>query len=67
MRDVPGGAGLSYGRTYFTSSPARIAAIPVGYADGYAFGLSNRSEVIVRGRRCPVRGRVTMNENLPGA
>ncbi len=64
VRDVSGGAGISYGRTYFTSSPARIAAIPVGYADGYPFGASNRAEVLVRGRRCPVRGRVTMNETL---
>lgn len=64
IRDLPGGASISYGRTYRTSGPVRIAAIPVGYADGYRLGLSNRSDVLVRGVRCPVRGQVTMNEML---
>ena len=44
--------------------PERIAAIPVGYADGYPQALSNRADVLVRGKRCPIRGRVTMNEIL---
>lgn len=64
VRQLPGGVSISYGRTYYTPGPQRIAAIPVGYADGYPQMLSNRADVIVRGKRCPIRGRVTMNEIL---
>lgn len=62
MRDLPGGAGISYGRTYKTPGPMRAAVIPVGYADGYRHTLSNRAEVLIRGIRCPIRGRVCMDE-----
>ncbi len=64
IRDMPGGASVSYGRTYRTPGPTKLASIPIGYADGYRLGLSNGGDVLVRGRRCPVRGRVTMNEML---
>jgi alanine racemase len=64
IHNAPGGSSISYGRTYFTPSPAKIAALPIGYADGYPVLLSNKAEVIVRGKRCPVRGRITMNETL---
>lgn len=64
VRNIAGGASISYGRTYFAPSPMRVAALPVGYADGYPFHLSNKSDVLIRGTRCPVRGRVTMNEML---
>jgi alanine racemase len=62
VRQVAGGTSISYGRTYFAPSPLRVAAIPVGYADGYSVALSNKAEVLIRGKRCPIRGRVTMNE-----
>ena len=39
---------------------ARIAVVPVGYADGYPRALGNRASVLVGGRRCPIRGRVCM-------
>jgi alanine racemase len=64
IRNAKSGESISYGRTYFTGSNARIAEIPVGYADGYPVALSNKSSVLVHGRRCPVRGRVTMNQTL---
>lgn len=64
IRDMPGGASVSYRRTYRAPGPTKIAALPIGYADGYRVSLSNRADVLVRGRRCPVRGRVTMNEML---
>ena len=64
IRDMPRGASVSYRRTYRAPGPTKIAALPVGYADGYRVSLSNLAEVLVRGRRCPVRGRVTMNEML---
>ena len=52
---------ISYGLTYQFKKPAKIAILPVGYADGYDRKLSNCGEVIIRGKRCPVRGRVCMN------
>jgi alanine racemase len=64
VRDLPGGVGISYGRTYRTTSPECVAVLPVGYADGYPRALSNRGEVLIRGVRCPVRGAVTMNETV---
>ena len=62
VRELPGGVGISYGRTYSTQSAERIAVIPVGYGDGYPRALSNCGEVLIHGKRCPIRGRVTMNE-----
>ncbi|MDH7572063.1 MAG: alanine racemase [Clostridia bacterium] len=64
LKEVPGGTPLSYGRTFVTSRPSRIATLPVGYADGYGRLLSNRAEVLVRGRRAPVVGRVCMDHIL---
>jgi alanine racemase len=60
VRPMSTGASLSYGRTYTTDRPRTIAYIPVGYADGYPVALSNRGEVLIRGARCPVVGRVCM-------
>ena len=63
VRTAPAGHGISYGRTYITERPTRIATLAVGYADGYQRHLSNRgAEVLIRGRRCPVLGRVTMDQ-----
>ncbi|NTU59643.1 MAG: alanine racemase, partial [Deltaproteobacteria bacterium] len=64
LRDVPAGSPLSYGGTFVTQRPSRIAVLPVGYADGYRRSLGNRAEVLVRGRRAPVVGRVTMDMAL---
>lgn len=61
IKEVAAGAGIGYGRTFTTRRPSRIATIPVGYADGYSRGLSNRADVLVRGRRVPVVGRVSMD------
>jgi alanine racemase len=63
VRTAPAGHGISYGRTYITGRPTRIATLAVGYADGYQRHLSNRgAEVLIRGQRCPVLGRVTMDQ-----
>ena len=64
IRLHPTGSSLSYGRTYSCTSERRIAILPVGYADGYNRLLSNRGEVIIRGRRAPVRGRICMDQTL---
>ena len=64
LKRVPAGTGLSYGLTYRTSAATLIATLPVGYADGYPRILSGRSEVLIRGRRYPVVGRICMDQCL---
>lgn len=61
IKSLQSGSPVSYGRTFVTKRDSRIAAIPVGYADGYNRLFSNNSEVLVRGRRVPVVGRVCMD------
>lgn len=61
LKEVPAGHAIGYGATFHTSRPSRIATLPVGYADGYDRRLSNLGEVLVRGRRAPVVGRVSMD------
>lgn len=53
---------VGYGSTYVTKRPTTIATIPVGYADGFPRSLSNRGSVLIHGRRCPVAGRVCMDQ-----
>ena len=73
LKELPAGHPVGYGRTFVTSRPSRIATLPVGYADGYNRLLSNQGEVLIRGRRAPVVGRVSMDlvtidvTNLPKA
>ncbi len=62
LRDLPTGRSVGYGRTYTTTQPMRAALLPVGYADGYKYALSNRGEVLIHGVRCPVRGAVSMDQ-----
>ncbi|HEX5175426.1 MAG TPA: alanine racemase [Chthoniobacteraceae bacterium] len=65
LRDLPAGRSLSYGRTFTTPQPMRVATIGAGYADGYPRSLSgSKAMVLVGGRRCPVLGRVTMDLTL---
>ena len=62
IRDMPVGHGISYGRTYITPRPMRVATLAAGYADGYPRHVSNRgAAMLVRGKRCPLLGRVTMD------
>jgi alanine racemase len=62
IRDMPAGHGISYGRTFITPREMRVATLSAGYADGYPRHLSNRDAVVlVRGRRCALLGRVTMD------
>ena len=62
VRELPAGSSISYGRTFTTQRPTRVATLSVGYADGYPRALSNRdAAVLIRGQRCPVLGRVTMD------
>jgi alanine racemase len=59
---IPPHHGISYGRTYITQKPTRIALVPVGYGDGYHRLLSNRGSVLIHGRRAPILGRVCMDQ-----
>jgi alanine racemase len=61
LKKVPAGTSISYGQTFVTKRESLIATLPVGYADGYQRVLSNRGEVLVRGKRAPVAGRVCMD------
>ncbi len=61
IKPVPAGRAVSYGGTYRTTRRTRIVTIPVGYAHGYPLRSSNRSAVLLDGRRLPVVGRVTMD------
>jgi alanine racemase len=62
IRDMPKGSSISYGRTFITPRAMRVATLTCGYADGYPRHLSNRdADVLVRGKRCPLLGRVTMD------
>ena len=61
LKDLPPGHAIGYGTTFHTRRASRIATLPIGYADGYNRLLSNRGEVLVRGQRAPVVGRVSMD------
>ena len=59
---VEAGTPISYGGTYVTERRTKIATIPLGYGDGYARSLSNKADVLIRGKRCRVIGRICMDQ-----
>ena len=61
VKTVPKDYPIGYGLTYVTPKETKIAVIPQGYSDGHDRGLSNCGEVLIRGTRCKVLGRVAMN------
>jgi len=62
VKQVPAGHGVSYGHTYVTDRPTRLGLVPLGYGDGVPRHASNRGEVQILGERCPVVGRVCMDQ-----
>ncbi len=72
IKDVPAGAQTGYGLTYRFEKDARLALVPIGYADGYLRAFSNVATMRVAGVDCPIRGRVSMDQtvieitNVPG-
>ena len=64
LKNVPPKTGISYGRIYTTSRETIVATLPIGYADGFSRSLSNIGQVIVRGMRAPVIGRVCMDMTM---
>ncbi|MDE0137144.1 MAG: alanine racemase [bacterium] len=66
-KPLPSGSPVSYGATWTPDRDTRIVVVPMGYGDGYPRLLSNRGEVLIRGRRHPVVGRVCMDQFMVDA
>jgi alanine racemase len=64
VKRLPRGTGISYGRTHRLDRDATVAILTAGYGDGIARAAGNRAQVLVQGRRCPVLGRVTMDQTI---
>ena len=64
LRHVSEGVRLGYGRTFETSRPSTVALVPIGYADGYCRGLSNKGSAIVNGHTAAIVGRISMDWTL---
>jgi alanine racemase len=62
IKEVEPGRTISYESSFVASRKTKVATLPVGYAHGFDRGLSNRGEVLIRGRRCAVLGKVTMDQ-----
>jgi alanine racemase len=62
LKKVPAGTGISYGLTYHTKRETEIATVSAGYGDGYSRLLTNKAQVLIRGRQYPVVGRVCMDQ-----
>ena len=64
VKTLPAGTGVSYGRTHTLSRETTVAILTAGYGDGLPRAASNRGHVLIRGRRCPILGRVTMDQTI---
>lgn len=64
VRDVPVGRFVSYGATFETKRPSRVGVLMVGYADGFRRKPNHYGEVLVRGKRVPILGRVCMDQTM---
>ncbi len=62
VKDVQEGTPISYGGTFVAEKNMRVATIPVGYGDGYPRSLSNKGEVLIRGKRAKILGRICMDQ-----
>lgn len=62
IKKVPAGCGISYGHTYITKRPTRIATLPIGYGDGYPRNLSNLAWLLIGGKRKRISGRICMDQ-----
>lgn len=67
VKHLPAGTSISYGQTHVLTEDTRIAVVTAGYADGIPTALSNCGSVLLRGRRCPILGRVTMDQTVVNA
>ncbi|HLD87983.1 MAG TPA: alanine racemase [Candidatus Omnitrophota bacterium] len=62
VKTIAKGRGVSYGHTFKAKDDMTVAVLPIGYSNGYLRSLSNSAFVLIRGLRCPVVGRVTMDQ-----
>ena len=62
IKELPAGREISYGGTYVTTAPTRVATVSVGYADGYRRSLSGKFYVLIAGKKAPILGRVCMDQ-----
>ncbi len=62
VKTVEPGTPVSYGGTFVTAQPTKIATVPIGYADGYTRNLGNRAYMTVKGKKAPIIGRVCMDQ-----
>ena len=61
VRELPKGKTLGYGRTYTLKRQTKVATISAGYADGLPLALSNKGFVLIKGVKCPIIGRISMD------
>jgi alanine racemase len=64
VKQLPAGHPVGYGNTYITAQPEQVAVIPVGYGDGFRRAPHHWGEVLVRGQRAPILGRVSMEKTV---
>ena len=64
VKDLPAGEYISYGRTFRTEHPTRVATVTCGYADGYHRSAGGRAEVLIHGKRVPILGRICMDQMM---
>lgn len=64
VKRVEAGESVGYGRAFTASRAMLVATVAVGYGDGYHRACSNRGEMLVRGRRAPIVGRVCMDQTM---
>ena len=64
VKELEAGREVSYGGTYVTTRPTRVATVPVGYADGYRRSLSGKFYVLIHGKKAPILGRICMDQMM---
>jgi alanine racemase len=64
IRDVSAGAGIGYNSTFITERPSRIAVLAAGYGDGIHRSLGNKGSVLIRGKRAPIVGIISMDVTM---
>lgn len=64
IKNLPAGTDISYARTHQLARDSRLAVLTAGYGDGIPLALSNRGLVLINGQRCPILGRVTMDQTI---
>ena len=61
LKDVPPKTSIGYGRSYITSRETKVANVPIGYADGFRRDFSNGWEILIKGKKAPIIGKVCMD------